>query len=853
MKAFLSHSSLDKDHVEKVVVQLGTSQVEVDTDTFTKALFNVQAINEALDRSDLFVLFLSKNSVKSNFVSYETTSALEMIASGKLSKILVLCLDDEVFNLVEGHLKKFVFVRKVPDPGYSFRKIQSMLTQMRIDSGVEETPFIGRHDEIRDIRAALLAPYDISPNAIAVTGFPGVGRQSTVRQAIKEIYAESQLFHPKISIDRNFSVVDIYMKLLREISFLSLRESLNLLDAFRKKSSDEQIQTIANHIREISENGEFIHLTDGGGLIQESGRYHPTIEKALQELNNLNRVGLILIQSRVNPKYLRDEEYSQVKYIRVNSLNQTDTSDLVSALLSRKKIRYNSKQLEKIVSLVDGNPINAKYVVDYISQNGIGVTVTNPDELIVWKVRQAKNYIDQIQFSKTEKLIVGLLLDYRYLTVDLMVGATNKKPSDIVVAITKLLNDHCINFDNEQYFVNPPLRDAFEREPSFRLRGKQINNIALRMVGLIEKAYVDEDVVDLAIIGPAMVASLRAQKNFSNSEIQRFVQPSHLLSLAKDEYDLGDYTKCLDYSARVWQFESYLTEDAKVEAVRLACMSAARLGKTSVFNRYFRRLNDVKTRHSDYTKSFCRGFLSRRTGELIKAEKEFLRCVDLKSRAFASCRELAGVLLSLNRPTEAETYARIAFEIAPTNPYVVEILLNILIENTTTNDELRNTVEIKRLFSILEDVGDGPKQAFLSLKRAQYFGKLGKIEEAIDWANIACKRKPGLFAAHRLRASLKLKDNDINGAEKDFKKLQSILYDEKSGEGQTYITEYFISSIEIMVAKRQYRAAYNQIAKIRNKVPFKIEETLSKKLTSAIQWDQDFHDAEVIEWAKNFT
>jgi hypothetical protein len=75
MKAFLSHSSRDKATVEAVAAELGAANVELDAETFDRGIVNVAAIQEALKRSTLYVLFLSRDAVASGVVRYEALLA----------------------------------------------------------------------------------------------------------------------------------------------------------------------------------------------------------------------------------------------------------------------------------------------------------------------------------------------------------------------------------------------------------------------------------------------------------------------------------------------------------------------------------------------------------------------------------------------------------------------------------------------------------------------------------------------------------------------------------------------------------------------------------------------------------
>jgi hypothetical protein len=66
MRAFLSHSSRDKAIVAAVADELGTANVELDSETFDRGILNVAAIQEALKRSTLYVLFLTKYALASS-------------------------------------------------------------------------------------------------------------------------------------------------------------------------------------------------------------------------------------------------------------------------------------------------------------------------------------------------------------------------------------------------------------------------------------------------------------------------------------------------------------------------------------------------------------------------------------------------------------------------------------------------------------------------------------------------------------------------------------------------------------------------------------------------------------------
>lgn len=64
-KAFLSHSSKDQDIVSRVFKELGTANAHYDKATFEQGEWSADEIYKALSNTDVFVLFVSKHSVRS--------------------------------------------------------------------------------------------------------------------------------------------------------------------------------------------------------------------------------------------------------------------------------------------------------------------------------------------------------------------------------------------------------------------------------------------------------------------------------------------------------------------------------------------------------------------------------------------------------------------------------------------------------------------------------------------------------------------------------------------------------------------------------------------------------------------
>src|SRR5271165_5543110 len=187
MKAFLSHSSKDKNIVRQVAKVIGESRCEYDEYTFEYTL-SQQAIRRALSRSGLFVLFLSDSSIKSSFVDDEIRSSLEFRGRGVLEKFLIIALDGTSYKALPEWLQAYNIVNKLHSPASIARKIEASLFSLEASKGDIHYIYIPREDEDKKLRSALSKPAGIAPIALHAVGHYGVGRRTFLRNTISNIF-----------------------------------------------------------------------------------------------------------------------------------------------------------------------------------------------------------------------------------------------------------------------------------------------------------------------------------------------------------------------------------------------------------------------------------------------------------------------------------------------------------------------------------------------------------------------------------------------------------------------------------------------------------------------------------------
>ncbi len=186
MKAFLSHSSKDKHFVRVIADSLGSALCEYDEYTFDLIL-NAQAIRKAFSRCDLFVLFLSANSIRSDFVSEEIRTALDLRAQGQIKKVLIISLDETSYKALPGWMQAINVSARLTEAKTCARRIETELYVLDSEYGRSSDLYQPR-DEEAPLRAALSKPPGLAPIAIHVVGHPGIGRRTFLQTVLKAVF-----------------------------------------------------------------------------------------------------------------------------------------------------------------------------------------------------------------------------------------------------------------------------------------------------------------------------------------------------------------------------------------------------------------------------------------------------------------------------------------------------------------------------------------------------------------------------------------------------------------------------------------------------------------------------------------
>lgn len=757
MKVFISHSSKDKGFVESVTDLLRPGTFELDSQTFDAGLINSEAIIKSLQRCDLFCLFLSKNSINSSYVDFETLLGIEFIASGKISRFLAICLDDGAFEKATTNVKFFNVVRKSLEVESTARLIQGNMVSATTLSTIQAHPFIGREDELVELEKQLTDHRRPPSKALFISGNFGAGRRTIARKFYENQYPRVGRFFPIINIELFSGLDELYRKIIAALRpTMSAKELLARIHGYDVAPVDKKRQLIAQLLNSLLLANEATFLIDKGGILTDAGNISPEINGVISYLEARPHPPAIIISPRMIPRKLRRPE-DDVSYLAVKSLKRDSAERLISRLLKDREIPVIDETLGELVQLSDGHPFNIYRMFDELVDSGVKVFLANTSDFIDWKHRQSSEYLNKINLGNEDVLILGLLKLLPELDFDSFVSALKIDAAVASEALLQLTNLHIVESLADRFIVSPVLRVAVERDKRIRLP-QNLERSAVQSLAESLSIRLEEGTASVALIDAAVLSALESGA-ITSVFAAAFLLPSHHVWLTKKHYDQRHWEESIRSAKEALKGRGRLSSSGFVAACRYLCLSTARIGDERAFKEGIAQLkSEAKDEWAKSNVAFLEGFYFRLKGNLPKAEILFRQAHALSPGNMSATREIASICLARGNLDEAEHFSREAHSHAGSNPYIIDILVSVLIRKHGNN--AKNMPEINDMFDKLEKVGEEEGRSFFTTRKAEFEHLWGDNKEALRLIKTAVKKTPNLFEPRRLLADIYLKDGN---------------------------------------------------------------------------------------------
>jgi len=268
-KAFLCHSSTDKEYVRTIARWLGRAQVVLDEISFSPGQDFRDEIRRRLSESALFVFLVSRAALESVWCKFELNEAEFLRLQGRLVTQLAIIIDRNVrFADLPGWLQR-TKVLVQPRPSQAARDVQQSLLSIIPVDGVR--PFVGRQDIQQRFAEALATPGTAQRKVLLVSGLDGIGRRSYLERACLDSLGLS--LGPFFVLDETRDLEDIYLWLLDETSELGSRDKIAAeIAAFSRLDQSQKLREIVNLLRVLCAHC-LPCLIDQGGCLDDSGHF----------------------------------------------------------------------------------------------------------------------------------------------------------------------------------------------------------------------------------------------------------------------------------------------------------------------------------------------------------------------------------------------------------------------------------------------------------------------------------------------------------------------------------------------------------------------------------------------------
>lgn len=807
MRAFLSHSSKNKEFVRQVFEDLGAALAEFDERTFDGGLFNVEAISQGLTRCSLFVLFATKDSLESGYVDIEIKLAQEALARKKISKIITFCLGDAKPSDLPDFIGSISAVRRLQSPGAIARSIRSEIIQSISASGRPGRPFVGRDSVARSIKEKLSDPEKSTPLALAISGVDGVGRRTLARKVFQDIYPYLGVSQPELTVINGAGASELFRDILAVEGAATKAEVFERIKTFEELSASERTNALCLEIVRISEQNQVLFMIDEGGLLAPDGSFSQEIKAILEGLAQFKfaQPPLCFILFRTPPA--KSRERTGVIYFKIDGLQNEDMRMLISLHLKRMGMAATIQQVEALASLLDGHPYNLEFLIDLLGSKSIDSILDSPSDLLAFKKRQGDEFFAKVSLPPVAIKVLGVLRVLGPSSVETLGHIRISSEAEVGNAIRDLEDSHCAERVGNVISINRPLRAAIERSSTLRMSPSEVKKIQEAALELFKSFSADEE-VSVSLISTAARAA--AVLNDQDEHLRIFLSPANSVLVARQLYDVKKYADCARTCGTALAASRFITEDARVEALRLQCLSFARLGMDDDFEKSVSKLNLDREREKALS-LFLKGFRKRLSGYPFEASELYQQSLAINQRSFSALREMSHVLLLQGRDSDAKKYSSAALAIAPTNPYVIDQALAILIsEKAKIDSYIFYDPEVEDLLDRLRRYGDDDGMSFYSIRMADIYRRMGDFPESIKQLQRAKELNPSHVPAYVMECEILFKSGaEISIISARIRDLQALVDDGKSGEGKSNLPELLKLKIQLLLAEDKVSDAIN--------------------------------------------
>ncbi len=685
---------------------------------------NLEEILNELDQTDIFVLFISNDSLNSAWVEKEISEAVERMNEGSIKRFFPIVIDKNIKHddpRIPDWVRENYNLRPITRPVVASRRIRERMLEL----SWKNHPILKQRNNIFVGRNEILELFeertnDISkdyPKTIFSSGLREIGRKSTVIKALQKANIIREYSDP---IRLNLTREDGIEGFIEKLSDLGMSEQgyrVNLLDM----TVDEKVNELNKLILDILSYGDVILIEDNGSIVRFGGEIAPWYVSLCEALPTGRIILCVAPYFRPNKApFVRNSDFF---FLDVPELTPSERAGLFKRYGDLVGLALSREQSMDFVKLFTGYPGQVTYAVDLISSEGIAGAWKKSYEIAEYSKYKAGIYVDKYLNDPDKQELLRFMASFDFLSIDFISDISDKVGFDCLANIDDFIGESVcerIGSTGEYVRLNDVIRDYVNRNDLYI--GDRFRSALSEFVVDFMNTYEREE-YDVSAYYVAIKEALTGDVEIKVPD--KLLIPAHFLRSMNDLYRKKKYHEIINLADRVLAKKTNYDDHTEQDIRYFLCQSLARLRD----KRFLSEVQSIKGAEHN----FLMGFYYRLQGRYADALERFELSKEEKRTRERSLREIVMTLSIVERYEEALTQAKMNYERYPSNPFIIQSFFECLIHQQKSDS---NRAILEGLIKALDSIsGDKAAEINASLKAnltATYDEDFVKANQIID-------------------------------------------------------------------------------------------------------------------------
>lgn len=658
IKAFISHSSKQKDFATRLVNLIGRDLCLIDCYDFEPAYKSIDEIYRAIEKCTVFVLLISRDSLASDWVKKEIDAAILKFNPAQLERFWPYIIDASISleDCPEWIRSKESFnLHKFPSPELLRldieQKFRRMIWRENPDIMARETELIGRQDELGQFEQLRYSMNGQNLRALIISGRTGVGKEAFAKQCLCKLGRPREMEPCRISLDVKNGLEDF----LIQMNLILAHFDDTHLKSILSSSYSSKIDIGVVLLNELFDLRQVLFVDDNMACVLPDKNI-PTWLADIISHEQLNKQLALFIKSRITPNTYLVSDLDRLAHIHLNSLNKADRKKLFYSLAQNYHLDgFRDKDADFFVEKLLESPLQIHEAIKAIAQHGVLNAKNDINRLIEMGDERAKPLIDHFKDNKLSLYVLIILARFEFLDFDTLEEIFEGREIELQNSISDMLIYGVIStfgLSGEYIRLDHYFCDYIRR-----------NRIPLpREYSLIVEEIIETKVLNANITKDVSVYFYNLQQKIMKQQYSSdsFLVPSVVVKAVIEAYNERNYKLVVSICEKVRNDGHELNEEVNRELLYWHCLSLCRTLKEDERNRekFWELVKGIYGADND----FLKGFFFRFDEHYGDAEKYLRRALDKSPNMDRAKRELVTVLMEQGKFDDALQWARENYE-----------------------------------------------------------------------------------------------------------------------------------------------------------------------------------------------